>query len=117
MAVRYVNLAPQEIYAKICDGLTGRFFTSAEITAHVTRLPGGGESVIGVFEKYSWRNGNRMTMTVLCSPAGKDRSEVFFVAAGAGSGLFGLFDLGAAESFENALLSSIEAYLCREPEA
>lgn len=114
MAVRYVKLSPKDAYEKISDGLTGRFFSSEEVTSHITRLPNGESSIVGVFEKYSWRNSNRMTMTVLCSPTGKLCCEVFFAAAGAGNGFFG-FDWGAAESFEKALLSSIEDDLCSDP--
>ena len=117
MAVRYVKLPPQEAYATISSGLTERFFSAEEITSHVTRLPSGDVSVVGVFEKYSWRNSNRMTMTVLCSPDGRGGSEVFFVAGGASGGVLGLFDWGAAEDFEAALARSIEEFLVRDPNA
>ncbi len=114
MAVRYVRLSPREAYDKIYSGLTERFFSSEEITSHTVRNSDKSETIVGVFEKYSWRNSNRMTMTVLCSPAGKGRSEVFFVAAGASGGLLGI-DWGAAEDFESALLLALEEYFCAEP--
>ena len=115
MAIRYVNLSPREAYDKIYNGLTERFFSSEEITSHTVSNSDKSETIIGIFEKYSWRNSNRMTMTVLCSPAGKDRSEVFFVAAGAGGGILGI-DWGAAEDFESALSSSLEGHFCAEPD-
>ena len=110
MAVRYVKLPPQEAYATISSGLTERFFSAEEITSHVTRLPSGDVSVVGVFEKYSWRNSNRMSMTVLCSPQGKDLCEVFFVASGAGSGFLGLFDWGAEGDLEASLNAALAEY-------
>jgi hypothetical protein len=114
MAVCYVCLPPREAFSRIEQGLTERFFSAELISSHVTRVSGG-ESEIGVFEKYSWRNGNRMTMTVLCSPHGKGGCEVYYVAAGAGGGFFGLFDDGgAANSFEHSLLKSLEAVLAKE---
>lgn len=114
MAIRYVSLSPREAYDMIRNGLTERFFSSEEISSHTVRNSDRSETIVGVFEKYSWRNSNRMTMTVLCSPAGKGRSEVFFAAAGASSGLLGI-DWGAAEDFERALEASLEGHLCPEP--
>lgn len=115
MAVRCVRLSPREAYDKICVGLTGQFLTAEEIASHTVRNADKSETVVGVFEKYSWRNSNRMTMTVLCSPAGKGKSEVFFVASGASGGLLG-FDWGAGEDFEHALESSLGEYLCTDPD-
>ena len=117
MAVQFVSLSPREAYACISDGLTKRFFSASEVTSHVTRLPDGSESVVGIFERYSWRNSNRMTMTVLCTPDRRGGSEIFFAAAGAGGGFFDSFDWGASASFEKALLRSVEDYVVRDPEA
>lgn len=114
MALRYVDLSPREAYDKIYSGLTERFFSSEEISSHTVRNSDKSETIVAVFERYSWRNSNRMTMTVLCSPAGKDKSEIFFVAAGASGGLLGI-DWGASEDFERALESSLEEHLCTEP--
>lgn len=114
MAIRYVRLSPREAYDKITDGLTGRFSSSEVLASHVVKNADKSETIIGIFEKYSWRNSNRMTMTVLCSPVGKDRCEVFFVAGGASNGLLGI-DWGAADNFESAIESSLDAYLCPEP--
>lgn len=116
MAIRYVTLSPREAYDKIVAGLTERFFSAEELTSHTVRNSDKSETIVGVFEKYSWRNSNRMTMTVLCSPVGKGKSEVFFVAAGASNGLLGI-DWGASEDFEAALAASLEEDLCAEPNA
>ena len=114
MAVCYVSLKPRDAFSQIERGLTERFFSAELISSHVTRSAAGREETeIGVFEKYSFRNGNRMTLTVLCSPHGKDGCEVYYVAAGAGSGLLGLFDGGAAEAFERAVEKSLEGVLIR----
>ena len=116
MAVYYCSLPPRELFSAIEDGLTNRFFSAERIASHITRPQNGAESVVGVFEKYSWRNSNRMSLTVLCTPYGKGGSEVFFAASGAGKGMLGLFDWGAAEDFEKAVLSSIEPYRISESE-
>ena len=110
MAVRVVNLSPREAYDRISTVLTARSLSATEVTSHVTRLPGGGESIVGIFEKYSFRNSNRMTMTVQCTPTAKDRTEVFFAASGASSGFFGLFDYGAAEDYEARVYAALEEY-------
>ena len=114
MAVRYVSLSPREACDRISEALTGRYLSATEVTSHVTRLAGGGETVIGVFERYSFRNSNRMSMSVVCSPSARDRTEVFFVASGASSGFFGLFDYGAAEDFESVIDRALAEHLVRE---
>ena len=118
MSVRYVSLPPREAFRVIEEGLTNGAFSAELITSHIPRPQKAGdvESVVGVFEKYTFRTGTRMTLTVLCSPAGKTDTEVFFVAGGASGSVFGLFDLGAGDSFEEALTDVIEPYLCRESE-
>ena len=117
MAVCYCSLPPREVFSVIEKGLlTGPFLSTELITSHVTRPQNDVETVLGVFEKYSWRNSNRMSLTVLCTPYGKGGSEVFFAASGAGKGMLGLFDWGAAEDFENAVRASIEPYRISESE-
>ena len=115
MAVCYCSLPPREVFSVIEKGLTERFLSAELITSHVTRPQNGVETVVGVFEKYSWRNSNRMSLTVLCTPYGKGGSEVFYAASGASGGIFG-FDWGAAEDFENSVLASIEPYRISESE-
>ena len=113
MAVCYCSLPPREVFSVIEKGLTERFLSAELITSHVTRPQNGVQTVVGVFEKYSWRNSNRMTVTVLCSPYGKGGSEVFYAASGASGGIFG-FDWGASGEAEEAVRASVEHYLIPE---
>ena len=110
MEARVVRLTPREAYEKVSAALTAHSLSASEVASHTVRLPGGGESIVGVFERYSWRNSNRMSMTVLCSPQGKDLCEVFFVASGAGSGFLGLFDWGAEGDLEASLNAALAEY-------
>ena len=113
MAVYYCSLPPRELFSAIEDGLTNRFFSAERIASHITRPQNGAESVVGVFEKYSWRNSNRMSLTVLCTPYGKGGSEVFYAASGASGGIFG-FDWGASGEAEDAVRASVEHCLIPE---
>ena len=119
MSVRYVSLSPIEAFRVIEEKLTEKSMTTELVASHIPRptRPGERESVVGVFERYTFRMGNRMTLTVLCSPMKNGTTEVFFAAAGASNGIFLNDDFGAADKFEAMLLSAIEPYLCREGES
>ena len=117
MAVLYVTLPPDRAYELIREGICEKYASGELIDSHILSGNQAFTVYIGVFERFSWRNSNRMTMTVVCSGicqkensgGGTSRTEVYFVASGAGNGLFG-FDWGANESFEHAVEEILSPY-------
>lgn len=62
-----------------------------------------------LFEKYYYRVGNRLTLTVVLDNA-DSKTRVHSVSGGGGNGALFNFDWGASESFAYAAINALEEY-------
>lgn len=65
--------------------------------------------VVMVFEKHFYRAGNRLTLTVILDDF-NGTTRVHMIGGGGGEGLF-RFDWGAAESFQDTVLTALKPYI------
>ena len=103
-----VNLSPDLATELIRDGVEGRSFTGELIDYHAIGDECSGRCMVMVFEKHYSRVGNRLTLTVTVDDL-SGRTRVHAVGGGGGEGLFG-FDWGAADSFEQMVVSALAEY-------
>jgi hypothetical protein len=69
----------------------------------------GHMSRILLFEKYYYRVGNRLTLTVVLDNA-DGKTRIHSVSGGGGNGALFSFDWGASESFADAAINALEEY-------
>ena len=77
--------------------------------------PGGGRAVVCVYERYYFRVGNYLTLTVTADDF-TGRTRVRCAAGGGSSSALVNFDRGAADAFESAARDVLRPYFCQETE-
>jgi hypothetical protein len=102
-------LSVEDAEKRICDyiingSITGELLSRYELAADNNR-----KCVILVFEKHYWRAGNRLMLTVAIDNL-SGRTRVHSTGGGGGQGLF-RFDWGASESFSQAPLTALKAFI------
>jgi hypothetical protein len=63
-----------------------------------------------VFEKYYYRVGNRLTLTVVFDNY-SGRTRVHYVSGGGGQGAIFRFDWGSSDSFSNCVYYALQGYI------
>ena len=105
-----VNLSPIRTAELVRDAVEGKSLTGELIDCHAIGEEDGRRCIVLVFEKHYSRVGNRLTLTVTVDDL-SGRTRVHMVGGGGGEGLFG-FDWGAADSFEQMVVSALEEFRC-----
>ena len=75
--------------------------------------PGGGSVSVCVFERYYFRVGNYLTLTVTADDF-TGRTRVRCVAGGGSSSALVNFDRGAADAYESAARDVLRPHFCKE---
>lgn len=81
----------------------------------VLSAPDGKNAVVCVYERYFFRVGNYLTLTVTADNF-TGRTRVRCIAAGGGSSVLVNFDRGATDAFESAARDVLRPYFCKETE-
>lgn len=85
------------------------------IDCHAVAAPGGGSVMVYVFERYYFRVGNYVTLTVAADDF-TGRTRVRCIAGGGSNSALVNFDRGAADAFERAARDVLRPYFCKETE-
>lgn len=98
-----LNQARDLIESTIVDGsLTGEMIDQYQLKKEDCTC------IVMVFEKHYYRVANRLTLTVILDDF-NGMTKVHMIGGGGGDGLF-RFDWGAADSFQDSVLSALEPY-------
>ena len=100
----------ETLHAAVVDGsITGELLDAYE----VTDADGVVHCCTAVYEKYYYRVGNRLTLTVTVDDL-LGRTRAHWISAGGGEGVFWRFDWGAAESFDSVVREALQPYFLEE---
>lgn len=86
------------------DSVSGELIDKYEIAGSE------GKVLVMVFEKFYYRAGNRLTLTLTIDDY-QGESRIHYVGGGGGTGSFIKFDWGAAEAFENSIEFILHDYI------
>lgn len=106
-----VSVPPKKALELVQQAVTGSF--SGELLDEYSRTTSDGKSIVmGLFEKYYMRSGNRATLTLLAQDISGE-TEVHLSAGGGGQGMVFRFDWGAGESFAELAKKALREYEVR----
>lgn len=103
-----VSLSPQQAADKIRAHILNSI--SGECLDEVRRQVADKTLIAMVFEKFYYRAGNRLTLSVLIDDF-SGQTRVRSVGGGGGEGIFIRFDWGASASFARSALDVLEGYI------
>ena len=95
-----VNLGLREAVELLDKGIVDESITGERVDHHVVNVDNTRSVVVVVYEKYFYRAGNRLTLTVTIDNV-NGVTHIHSIGAGGGEGLF-RFDWGASEKFTNS---------------
>ena len=105
---RFVSLPVPECVKRIDEAIVDGSITGERLDRYAL-TEGGKHYCTAMYEKYYYRAGNRLTLTVTADDlTGKTR--LHWISAGGGNNVFWRFDWGAAESFDGVVRAAMEPY-------
>lgn len=102
-----VSLSLEDTAAKIYDNVTSSV-TGSQLDSYDIKTPDGKKCTVLVFEKYFYRVGNYVTLTVVLDNF-DGKTRVHAVSGGGGHNLIN-FDWGASDSFVSKVMDELEEY-------
>jgi len=105
----HVKISLEETVKLLDSAIVGGSITGERIDYHVVSGENGCSCIVVVYEKYYYRAGNRLTLTVSIDNM-ENKTRVHAVGGGGGEGLF-RFDWGAGENFTNAPADILKNYI------
>lgn len=112
MADFYVNLTPGEAMKKIHEKVVNGSVSGTEIDSYDLKCSDG-EILTRIYEKYYYRSGDRLTLTVVADNLG-GRTRIHTVGGGGGQTLLFRFDWGASDDFGCVPYEVLYRYIIEE---
>ncbi|MBS5659723.1 MAG: hypothetical protein KHW79_00405 [Clostridiales bacterium] len=104
-----VNLAPQVAMQMIDNGIVNGSLSGERIDYYEVHNTAGYLCITAVYEKFYYRAGNRLTLTVIIDNM-RGATHVHAIGGGGGNGAFFKFDWGASEAFTNSPWDILRSY-------
>lgn len=93
-----VNLSLMDTISKLDNGIIKESVTGEKIDYHIITGNEISGAILLVYEKYFYRVGNRITLTIVVDDL-RGVTKVHSIGGGAAQGMLFKFDWGASESF------------------
>lgn len=93
-----VNLSLKDTISELDSGIVRESVTGERIDYHVIIGNEDNGAILLVYEKYFYRVGNRITLTIVVDNL-NGQTKVHSIGGGAAQGMFFKFDWGASEDF------------------
>lgn len=107
-----VNLFPKDAAKLVCDYVIDKSMSSELIDNYTVYDCNGVSCIVLVFERYYWRAGNRLTLTIVIDNL-NGITNVRSIGSGGGEGFFTSFDWGASSNFSNCAVNALKEYIIR----
>lgn len=108
----YVSILPDEAAKLISNVIVNGSISGELIDEYVNTTANGTTVIVQVYEKFYYRVGNRLTLTVVIDNV-SGGTHIHAIGGGGGQGTFFRWDRGSSESFEDCIYDAIYKYIIK----